>query len=395
MKMARGDMAQVCIVGAGFAGAVLAERIASDAGLPVTVLDRRRHIGGNSWSEMDVETGVDVHTYGSHIFHTSDAEVWEYVNRFTQFNSYRHQVWTTYAGQVYPLPVNLASINHFYGQALSPQQARALVAQEAEKEGIHDPANLEEKAVSLIGRPLYEAFIRGYTMKQWAKDPRELSPDIITRLPVRYSYNLRYFADTWEGIPLHGYGALFRTMLEHPHIDLRLGVDFAALRSSLPEETLLIYTGAIDEYFTYRLGRLEWRTVDFETERPDCADFQGTTVMNYADADIPYTRIHEFKHYHPERPDTGKTVIFKEYSRWAGQEDEPYYPVDTERNRRLYADYTALAASDAPATIFCGRLGSYKYLDMDDAVREALDCYANVVKPRLCANGNGLSRHIR
>jgi UDP-galactopyranose mutase len=373
---------KVCIAGAGFSGAVIAERTASDFGLPVVVIDRRTHIGGNSWSEIDGETGVEFHKYGSHIFHTSDNEVWEYISRFTGFNSYRHHVWTISGGRVYPMPINLSTINSFYGLALSPDEARALTMRESARDGINEPSNFEEKAVSLVGRPLYEAFISGYTAKQWEKDPKELAADIITRLPVRYSYNTRYFSDTWEGIPLEGYGGLFRKLLDHPRIEVRLGVDFADLRDTLPD-ALIVFTGAIDEYFCYRLGRLEWRTMNFEAERPDCADFQGTAVVNYADPDIPYTRIHEFKHYHPERPDTGNTLIFREYSRWAGMSDEPYYPVDTEANRRLYADYAALAEREAPEVVFCGRLGQYKYLDMDDAVREALRCYADEVRPRL------------
>jgi UDP-galactopyranose mutase len=321
------DFPQVCVVGAGFTGAVIAERIAADAGIRVLVIDRRRHTGGNSWSEVDAETGVEFHKYGSHIFHTSNSEVWEYIRRFTRFNDYRHHVWIISGGRVYAMPVNLSSINSFYGRVMSPDEARTLTAREAAREGFTEPANLEEKAVSLVGRPLYEAFIRGYTAKQWETDPKELAADIIERLPVRYSYNTRYFSDTWEGIPLDGYGELFRKLLAHPDIEVRTGVDFAELRASL-RDVLIIYTGAIDEYFACSLGRLEWRTLDFEAERPACADFQGTAVMNYADADIPYTRIHEFKHYHPERPDTGKTLVYREYSRWAGNGDEPYYPVN-------------------------------------------------------------------
>jgi UDP-galactopyranose mutase len=381
-RCAVSDSPPVCIVGAGFVGAVIAERIASDAGLPVLVIDRRRHIGGNAWSEVDAETGVEFHKYGSHIFHTSNSEVWEYVRRFTSFNEYRHHVWIISGGRVYAMPINLSTFGSFYGRAMSPDEARALTAQEAARAGIAEPADLEEKALSLVGRPLYEAFIRGYTAKQWEKDPKELSADIIARLPVRYSYNTRYFSDTWEGIPLHGYGELFRKLLAHPDIEVRTGVDFAELRGSL-RDALIIYTGAIDEYFGYSLGRLEWRTVDFEAERPGCADFQGTAVMNYADPDIPYTRIHEFKHYHPERPDTGKTLVYREYARWAGKDDEPYYPVDTQANRRLYKDYAAMAEHKAHDVVFCGRLGQYAYLDMDKAVAAALHCYTDTVRPRL------------
>ena len=371
-------MKNVWIVGSGFFGAVTAERIASQLDLPVTVIDRRSHIGGNSWSETDPETGVEYHKYGSHIFHTSDEAVWNYITRFTAFNEYRHTVLTTFRNEVFTMPINLGTVNQYYRKAMSPEEARRFVAQEVAKENIRNPRNLEEKAVSLIGRPLYEAFFRGYTIKQWEKDPTELSPDIITRLPVRYNYNHRYFSDRFEGIPTDGYGKLFERLLSHPNIKLKLNTAWKDAASQLPPETLVIYTGAIDEFFSYELGALEWRTVDFAAERFDYPDYQGTTVMNYADEHVPFTRIHEFKHYHPERPDTGKTIIFKEYSRFAKQGDEPYYPVFTERNRKLYEQYLALAAEKAPHVILGGRLGLYKYLDMDDAISEALKAFETI-----------------
>lgn len=376
-------MKQILIVGAGFFGAVLAERIAEDAGCHVTVIDRRSHIGGNSWSEVDAETGVEYHRYGSHIFHTSSKVVWDYINRFTEFNSYQHTVWTSYQDKVYPMPINLGTICSFFGRRYSPEEAKELVQKEAASAGISQPKNLEEKAISLIGRSLYEAFIAGYTAKQWEKDPTELSADIITRLPVRYTYNNRYFNDSFEGIPLHGYGKMFERLLKHPKIEVRLGTDYSDIAPSLSKDTLVCYTGAIDDFFAYRLGRLEWRTVDLVAERFKVADYQGTSVMNYADRDVPYTRIHEFKHYHPEREDTGSTIIFKEYSRFASKDDEPYYPIDTEANRKLYARYAELAVAEAPQVIFGGRLGQYKYFDMDDTISAALECYKNSIIPKL------------
>ena len=348
----------------------------------VIVIDRRNHTGGNCYSSLDDKTEIECHRYGSHIFHTSNKDVWGYINRFTTFNSYQHKVWSTHNNRVYSMPINLHTINSFYGEKFTPDAARRFIQEEAAKEGITAPRNMEEKAVSLIGRPLYEAFFKGYTIKQWDKNPSELSAEIITRLPVRYSYNNRYFADTYEGIPTDGYGALFKKMLGSPLIDVQLNTDFRDIRHNLPDDALIIYTGPIDQYFDYQLGKLEWRTVDFEISRPCVTDFQGTSVMNYADADVPYTRIHEFKHFHPERPDTGKTIIFKEYSRAAQGDDEPYYPVNTERNRKLYAAYRELAASE-PNVIFGGRLGQYQYLDMDDTIAEALQCYETQVKPRL------------
>jgi UDP-galactopyranose mutase len=371
------------IVGAGFFGAVLAERLASDAGIPVTVIDRRKHIGGNSWSETDPQTGIEYHKYGSHIFHTSNQSVWRYISRFTEFNDYRHTVWTTYRNHVYPMPINLGTINAYYRTNLSPAAARQLVLDEAAGANVAEPKNLEEKAVSLIGRPLYEAFIRGYTLKQWEKDPKELSADIITRLPVRYTYNNRYFNDTFEGIPMHGYGRMFANMLAQRKITVRLATDFAEMIAVNNDYGLICYTGAVDEFFGYRLGRLEWRTLDFEIERLDYPDYQGTSVMNYADEHIPYTRIHEFKHYHPEREDTGTTFVYKEYSRFATPGDSPYYPVDTRENRVLYNRYQELAAREAPGVIFGGRLGQYRYFDMDDTIEAALTCYTNQIVPKI------------
>lgn len=374
-------MSDIIIVGAGFFGATVAERIAADLDQPVTLIDRRPHIGGNCWSETDPVTGVEVHTYGSHIFHTSDQEVWNYIKRFSDFNDYRHVVWTTSRGRVFPMPINLATINSFYSQALLPDQARELIRRESSREGLDHPGNLEEKAVSLIGRPLYEAFIKGYTIKQWEKDPTLLSPDIITRLPVRYNYNLRYFSDAYEGLPLNGYGQLFGRLLEHKNIQVSLKTEWTARRDQ--PHRLVVYTGGIDEFFDYELGRLDWRTLDFQCERLDRADFQGVAVMNWADPDIAHTRVHEFKHYHPERPDTGRTFIAKEFSRTASSGDQPYYPVPTQANQRLYEKYMELARARAPQVIFGGRLGQYKYLDMDDTIAEALHCYQDQIKPRL------------
>ena len=363
----------VIVVGAGIFGAVVAERLASQCGLPVTVIDRRPHAGGNCWSETDAASGIEVHKYGSHIFHTSDTRVWDYLNQFTQWNGYRHHVWSRHEGRVYPLPIGLATVNSFYGKDLNPAQLKDFLAGEAAREGISEPRNLEEKAISLIGRPLYEAFIRGYTRKQWQKDPTELSAEIITRLPVRHDYNIRYFSDTFEGIPLQGYGAVFDRLLANPLISLRLNIDWRDLRESVSPETLVIYSGPIDQFYDYRLGRLEWRGLDFEWETLPVRDYQGTSVINSADEREAFTRTHEFRHYHPERPYGDETVICREYSRWAGQDDEPYYPVNTAANRELYSRYARLAAREENV-IFGGRLGSYRYLDMDKCIGQALEC---------------------
>jgi len=358
------------IVGAGFFGATVAERLAS-VGRNVLVVDKRNHIGGNCYSKMDPDAGVECHEYGSHIFHTSDEKVWTYLNRFTSFNSYQHTVWTTFKEGVYSMPINLATINAYYGKSLKPFEVETFIEKERAKENIVNPENLEEKAISLIGRPLYEAFIKGYTIKQWEKDPRELSPDIITRLPVRHSYNNRYFNDKYEGIPLDGYTRLFERLLDHPNIEVRLNTDYFDVRQELGE-TPTLYTGPIDRFFSYQFGHLDWRTIDFEREIHEVQDYQGCAVMNYAGAEVPFTRIHEFKHYHPERSPVDATVTFKEFSRVAGPVDDPYYPVNTPRNGRLLEQYQNEAIS-VRGIQFGGRLGAYRYFDMDDTVAAALE----------------------
>lgn len=364
------------VVGAGLFGSTVAECLAS-AGRNVVVLDKRQHIGGNCYSKVDPASGVECHEYGSHIFHTSNEEVWNYLNRFTTFNEYRHTVWTTYRGRVHSMPINLSTINSYYGVNLRPHEVEAFIRKEVEKEKIRNPSNLEEKAISLIGRPLYEAFIRGYTIKQWERDPRELPSEIITRLPVRHSYNNRYFADKHEGIPVDGYTKVFERMLDHPRIEVRLGEDYFSVRNRF-DAVPTLYTGPIDRFFDYRHGHLDWRTIDFRKEAHDLPDYQGCAVMNYADEDVPYTRIHEFKHYHPERPCTGRTTTFTEFSRIAGRVDDPFYPVNTPRNSLLLKAYQQ-DAKETTGVIFGGRLGSYKYFDMDDTVAAALACAADIL----------------
>lgn len=366
------------VVGSGFFGLTVARCAAEDLGMNVTVIEKRDHIGGNAWSSIDPDTGVEVHRYGTHLFHTSNERVWAFVNRFTSFNSYQHRVYTNHGGQVYPLPINLGTINQFFHSALSPNQAHDLVAQQASELDGKTPSNLEEKAISLIGRPLYEAFIKGYTAKQWQTDPTELDPAIISRLPVRLTYNNRYFNDTYEGLPLDGYGALFERLADHPRIEVHTGVDFfdesqEFSRSRSVGQLGVVYTGPLDRYFNYEAGRLTWRTLDFESEVVDTPDFQGCAVMNYSDESVPYTRIHEFAHLHPERPrpQAHNTFIMREFSRFACGEDEPYYPVASPADRDLLRIYRERAAGE-PKVLFGGRLGSYQYLDMHMAIASAL-----------------------
>lgn len=375
------------IVGSGFFGATIAERMAS-SGYKVTVIDSRDHIGGNAFSEVDSYSGVEIHRYGSHLFHTSNQKVWDYAQKFTTFNDYRHVVWTTHQGQAYPMPINLATMSAFFGRALSPTEAKAIVEAERDQ-GVGQPSNLEEKAISLIGRSLYEAFIRGYTAKQWQTDPTELPASVISRLPVRFNYNNRYFADTWEGLPTNGYTAWISAMLESPQITTYLTTDFFDIRHLVPETLPVIYTGPIDRYFNYEEGQLGWRTLDFTLEHHDTDDVLGTSVMNYADEDVPYTRIHEFKHLHPERQHTkGRSVVMYEYSRFATPQDEPYYPVNTAADREALRRYRTRAQQE-PNVFFGGRLGSYQYLDMHMAIASALALWDNQLHDYLAARPSG------
>ncbi|MDQ6686651.1 MAG: UDP-galactopyranose mutase [Actinomycetota bacterium] len=369
------------VVGSGFFGLTIAERCAVELGLKVLVLDRRHHLGGNAYSEVDPETGIEVHVYGAHLFHTSNEKVWSYVNRFTRFTGYQHRVFAKYQGQVYSFPMNLALINQFFGRSHTPDEARALIAGQSSEIETADAQNLEEKAISLIGRPLYEAFVKGYTAKQWQTDPKELSPDIITRLPVRYDFDNRYFSDTYEGLPVDGYTAWLTKMADQPGIEVRLDTDFFDVADEFKAKVPIVYTGPVDEYFGSSEGRLSWRTVDLEAEVVPVDDFQGTSVMNYNDADVPYTRIHEFKHFHPERTYLpGKTLVVHEYSRFAEDGDEPYYPVNTAEDRAKLLKYRDLARQE-PMVLFGGRLGTYKYLDMHMAIGSALSMYENKLKP--------------
>lgn len=371
------------VVGAGFFGLTIAERAAA-SGRNVVVIDRRPHIGGNAYSAVEPTTGIEVHRYGAHLFHTSNPAVWEYVNRFTTFTDYVHRVYTNHKGVVYPLPINLGTINQFFQAAYTPDQARALVREQAREVDLGAVSNLEEKGIALIGRPLYEAFIRDYTAKQWQTDPRKLPAEVISRLPVRYTYDNRYFNDTWEGLPTDGYTTWIERMADHPRIEVRLDTDFFDTtqpwnKPSTVGHLPIVYTGPVDRYFDYAEGALSWRTLDFEEEVLELGDFQGTSVMNYADADVPYTRIHEFKHFHPERADrypADRTVIVREFSRFAGQADEPYYPVNTAEDRVRLLAYRELAKRE-PGVLFGGRLGTYQYLDMHMAIGSALSLWKN------------------
>ena len=377
------------VVGSGFFGLTIAERAASQLGKHVLIIEKRSHIGGNAFSQPEPETGIEVHQYGAHLFHTSNERVWNYVTQFTKFTDYQHRVFAMHDGKAYQFPMGLGLICEFFGKYYSPDEARALIKEQASEVNTEDATNLEEKAISLIGRPLYEAFVRDYTAKQWQTDPKELPASNITRLPVRYTFNNRYFNDTHEGLPVDGYAAWLRAMIDHDLIDVQLDTDWfdvrADIRAANPDAPV-VYTGPLDRYFDYSAGRLGWRTLDFDVEVLPIGDFQGTAVMNYNDADVPYTRIHEFRHFHPERADRypkDKTVIMKEYSRFAEEDDEPYYPINTPEDRKILAAYRELAAQETAndQVLFGGRLGTYQYLDMHIAIASALTMFDNNLTP--------------
>ena len=378
--------ADLVVVGSGLFGLTIAEQAATELGLKVVLLDRRSHIGGNAYSENEEQTGIEVHRYGAHLFHTSNERVWEYVNRFTGFTNYVHRVYTRHNGIVYPMPINLGTINQFFNAAYSPAEAKALIAEQAGELAGTDPQNLNDKGISLIGRPLYEAFIKHYTAKQWQTPPEELPASIISRLPMRYTYDNRYFNDKYEGLPVDGYAAWLERMAAHPNIEVRLNTDFFSDDHEYSREKVLgqipvVYTGPVDRYFDYAEGDLSWRTIDLEEEVLPIEDFQGCSVMNYPDADVPFTRIHEFRHFHPERDYTkDATVIMREYSRFANKGDEPYYPVNTSVDREKLLKYRDLAKGEHNV-LFGGRLGTYKYLDMHMAIGAALSMFDNKIRP--------------
>ncbi|KFI56831.1 UDP-galactopyranose mutase [Bifidobacterium choerinum] len=385
----RNAMPDLVIVGAGIFGLTIAQQAVEKLGAQVTIIDVRDHIGGNAYSYMDPETGAEIHKYGAHLFHTSNERVWDYVNRFTDFTDYVHRVYATHDGEVFPLPINLGTINQFFHASYTPAQAKALIEEQAGELAGTDPANLNDQGISLIGRPLYEAFIKNYTAKQWQTDASELPASIIKRLPVRFNYNNRYFKDTWEGLPKDGYTTWLKRMIDDPRISVRLETDFFDESQPLNKKALLeagvpvVYTGPVDRYFDYDLGELKWRTVDFKEVRYDEGDHFGCPVMNFSDADVPYTRAIEFKNFNPERaaeqnPD--RTVVWEEYSRFADRDDEPYYPINTDEDKALYAKYKAKAAEE-PKVVFGGRLGTYAYYDMDQVFDQALTSFETEVAP--------------
>ena len=357
----------IAVVGAGFSGAVIARELAC-AGHTVTVFDARPHVAGNCFSERDAATDVMVHVYGPHIFHTDNQVVWDYVRQFGEFMPYTNRVKSTVNGQVFSLPINLHTINQFFGKTFSPNEARIFIAAQADT-SIDEPHNFEEQALKFIGRDLYEAFFKGYTIKQWGIAPTELPASILKRLPVRFNYDDNYFNHRFQGIPKEGYTAIVENILNHENISVRLNTAFAREHANAFEH--VFYSGPIDAWFDHVLGRLAYRTLDFE--RGECeGDFQGCAVMNYGDVNVPHTRIAEHKHFAPWEAHE-RSVYFKEFSRVCEPNDTPYYPIRQVNEKALLEQYVTLAQQERNVT-FVGRLGTYRYLDMDVTIAEALDC---------------------
>ncbi|GAB6034747.1 UDP-galactopyranose mutase [Galenea microaerophila] len=361
------------IVGAGFTGAVLAQELAKE-GHMINVFESRNHIAGNCYSERDAVTGVMVHKYGPHIFHTDNETVWNYVNKFTEFMPYTNRVKTTSQGQVFSLPINLHTINQYFNKTLNPNEARAFIQSIADHT-IEEPKSFEEQAMKFIGKDLYEAFFKGYTIKQWGINPTELPASILKRLPVRFNYDDNYFNHKYQGMPKEGYTPIIEALLSHENIQTHLNTSFKTEQAK--EFDHVFYTGPIDAWFNYEEGRLGYRTLDFVREDHD-GDYQGCAVMNYGDQDVPYTRITEHKHFSPWETHE-QTVIFKEYSRECTEDDIPYYPIRLVNEKAMLNTYIEKAKAQSNVS-FLGRLGTYRYLDMDVTIAEALYASQKILK---------------
>lgn len=354
------------VVGTGLFGAIFAYE-ANKRGKKCLVIDKRNHVAGNIYTE-NIE-GINVHKYGAHIFHTSNEEVWDYIQQFVKFNRYTNSPIANYKGEIYNMPFNMNTFNKLWG-VITPKEAKEKIEEEKRQAGIEEPKNLEEQAISLVGKTIYEKLVKGYTEKQWGKKAKELPSFIIKRLPVRFTYDNNYFNDLYQGIPMGGYTQIIEKMLEG--IDVKLNYDYFEHREEVDNiANKTIFTGQIDKYYDYKFGELEYRSLRFETEILDMQNYQGNAVVNYTEYEIPYTRIIEHKHFEFDTT-SPKTIVTKEYPDSWNKEKEPYYTINNERNNKLYEKYAELASKDNKV-IFGGRLGSYKYYDMDKVILEALN----------------------
>lgn len=369
-------MKRVLVIGSGFFGATIAQ-LCADSGAQVLILEKRETIGGNAYTYNDSLSSINIHKYGTHIFHTSNENVWKYVNQFGQFNNYQHKVISKVKTDYYDFPINLKTYSDILGITKTPNEMNQEIESIRKSFADYEISNLQQKAISLVGEKLYELFIEGYTRKQWGIDPRLLPADIITRIPVYFDFENRYFTDKFQGIPVGGYTEIIKEMLANRLIDVSLSSDFFDGKH-LPEDfDVFVFTGAIDQFFNYDKGQLNWRTLDFEFEHlTSIENFQGVSVMNFPDSCIPYTRIHEFKHLHPERiSNTKGTVIAREYSRAAERDDEPYYPVRLRADLEVLDKYRYSISRLPKNWFFGGRLGSYRYLDMHMAIGSAISLF--------------------
>lgn len=357
---------KVAIVGAGISGAVIA-RLLAEKGIGSIVFDKRSHIAGNCHSERDPDTNVMLHVYGPHIFHTDDKEVWDFVNTYSEFKPYTNRVKAIYKGNVYSLPVNLHTINQFFNKTLRPDEARDFIESKADKT-LTDPQNFEEQAISMIGPELYEAFFQGYTRKQWGCEPTELPASILKRLPLRFNYNDNYFNHYYQGMPKDGYTEMVAKILDHELIEVKTNTSFSAGDAAAYQH--VFWSGALDGYFNFSEGRLGYRTLDFEKFSTE-GDYQGTAVINYCEESVPFTRITEHKHFSPWETHS-KTTCYREFSRFCTEDDIPYYPIRMVKEKEMLNRYLDKAMG-LTKTTFVGRLGTYRYLDMDVTIREAID----------------------
>ena len=380
---------KILVIGAGFSGAVAARQLAESLPCQVEVWDERDHIAGNCHTERDTETGVMVHRYGPHIFNTDNERVWDYVRRFGDFRPFTNRVKAVTSRGVFTLPINLLTINQFFGKAFSPSEAERFTSALGDKT-ITEPANFEEQALKMLGRDLYEAFFEGYTVKQWGCHPRELPASILKRLPVRFNYDDNYYNRRFQGIPAEGYTEVIRRILDHPNIRVQLGKSFRAADPSIVQEdkpTLIIYTGPIDAFFDYREGRLGYRTVTFERIQTEANDYQGNAVVNYTDRSVPWTRVHEHKHFAPWETHE-RTVAFREFSKETEASDVPYYPKRLAPDMSILQRYRDLAGSASVQSrfgfpvSFLGRLATYRYMDMETVIGEALE-FCDIALQRL------------
>ncbi|MCP8850857.1 UDP-galactopyranose mutase [Latilactobacillus sakei] len=369
-------MTNYLVVGSGLFGATFAYE-AAKRGNHVKVIEKRDHIAGNIYTkEVD---GIQVHQYGAHIFHTSNKEIWEYINQFAEFNRYTNSPVANYKGEIYNLPFNMNTFSKLWG-VVTPDEAAAKIAEQRQVLGDKEPENLEEQAISLIGTDIYQKLIKGYTEKQWGQKATDLPAFIIRRLPVRLTYDNNYFNDTYQGIPIGGYTQIIEKMLDNDLIEVETGVDFFDKKQEyIDQYDKVIFTGMIDQFFDYQLGELEYRSLRFETEEKDVDNYQGNAVVNYTDAETPYTRIIEHKHFEFGKGDKNKTIVTKEYPANWSRGDEPYYPINNDKNNRLYKSYRDLAETE-PKVVFGGRLGQYRYYDMHQVIHAALQVVKDELK---------------